>query len=611
MNSTKNYGLKKPEVHEYYDVNVQNENMEIIDRELKDAKDVTDQIKSGSLAKNGLYLADGYGRVYSDASVTQVEQFKYKKDSNNRRQLIVNGVDKKGASAIVISDWENGKQELFSVYGDHYIPTPDKFGAESMSALPDITNSTTLLATIKAYYNAGIKSGRFFSPDNVPDNPESNWSFGIEFFDCGRSIVLVRAYKTQVYMTYYRQINVETGEYLYDWVCGFNTGNKPTPNVVEAITYGTQRAFINENEDLNTYFICGGYKCINNSTVGSLKICPVDTAFTLDVLSGTGATDRVDVTLYSYIVQFLRTLSGEMWYRGVNSNASDKSIVYGEWKQVATHGSIPLNNNLLINSNFANPVNQRGNTVYNVDAYEMYTIDRWFASGSDVTVGAGYINVKPNNGTLSAGVFSQYIEVSGSEVLGKKLAISFETFYGVHKYVVTLPASVTTTYSSEKYYFGNGHYSYVNVYTNGTIQLLFVVPSELYFKWAKVEVGSVATPYVAKTYSEEFLHCQRFYQKRSVKDAVLLRIGSDYLRFAVSLPHRMRVTPTVDLSKVVVLKNNSATGLNFVIEAQNSEEGVTEIVCVNYDTSGNRISLGLTISDFPALSSEIYLDAEI
>jgi hypothetical protein len=34
-NMTENYGLKKPLAEEFYDVNVQNENMEIIDRELK------------------------------------------------------------------------------------------------------------------------------------------------------------------------------------------------------------------------------------------------------------------------------------------------------------------------------------------------------------------------------------------------------------------------------------------------------------------------------------------------------------------------------------------------------------------------------------------------
>lgn len=218
-----------------------------------------------------------------------------------------------------------------------------KLSAESMASLPDIPTTTTILDTVKNYYANGIKSGRFFSPDNVADNPEKNWSFSIEFFDCGRSLVLVKAYKTHMSKAYYRQLNIETGEYLYEWVCDYNTGNKPSFSDVEAITYGTHRVQIQEGDNLNDYINVGGYACINNDASSTLLNSPIQVSFTLDVLSGTGLNDKVETNVYSYIIQHIRSIEGEEYFRRVYSNPETDAIIFADWQKVIHSGFVANN----------------------------------------------------------------------------------------------------------------------------------------------------------------------------------------------------------------------------------------------------------------------------
>ena len=220
--------------------------------------------------------------------------------------------------------------------------TAEQAGAEAMAALDDITTETTILETVVSNFNKGIKSARFFSPDNVSDNPEANWSFGIEYFDVGRSLVLVRAYKTQVYRSYFRQIDCNTGKYLYDWVCDFNSKNT-TPADVEAITYGTNRVHIQENDDLNNYLEVGCYACLINDVARTVENVPAAKAFILDVLSSTGACDKIDTSAYTYIVQDITTLDGERYYRKVSSSPETSSVVYGNWERMITSASVANN----------------------------------------------------------------------------------------------------------------------------------------------------------------------------------------------------------------------------------------------------------------------------
>ena len=565
-----------------------------------------------TITGNGLYMADGFGRLYTDENVTQIEHFTNKKDNKNRRQLIVNDVSRKGESAIVVSDWENGEQRLFSLYGTHFKPTPQDIGSESMSALADIGTNTSIKETIKNYYAKGVKSGRFFSTDNVSDNPEANWSFGIEFLDCGRSLVLVRAYKTQVYATYYRQLNVETGEYLYDWVCDFNTGNKPTPADVECVTYGTQRILINENGDLNNYLNCGGYKCINNTTVETLKNCPVNMAFTMDVLSVTGATDKLDVTLYYYIVQTIRTLGGEMWYREVNSNASNGSIVYGEWKHVATHDTVPVNNNILINSNFANPINQRGNDALSVlPSVGAYTIDRWKASNISLTLNNGYITAKSFDGSkLKLLQIVEFPTLYSDKTLTASLKYRVRGFDNSTDAQLQIEAdgvanSTVNLICDETWHVAKTT-SKLGKVSELRYNLMVTGKGEIDIEWSKLEEGEHETPYVPRLYAEEWLLCRRYFKKLYLGSSNLFQINTDDLLYCMSLEGEMRVPPTITFPTdgTTVLAKNGVPQNGFTFEG-------VDMTVLSFLIRAKKTSHGISYNDIPTLRRYVYADSEL
>lgn len=237
MKFTDLFRFKKPEPTDTYSIEHQNENWDIVEQEMTNIKNEHLPLDGGTLTGNSIYFADGYGRVHSDQNVTQIEHFDTKKDNNNRRQFIVNGSNKTGKDTIVLSEWKNGVQKLYSIYGDHYIPTADKF---------------------------------------------------------------------------------------------------------EAITYGANRITIQENDDLNNYLECGCYACANYGTAQSLKNSPVDDAFTMDILSGTGKNDKITTDIYSYIIQSIRTITGEQYYRQVYSRPNEKDIIYENWKKIITNNDMVI-----------------------------------------------------------------------------------------------------------------------------------------------------------------------------------------------------------------------------------------------------------------------------
>ena len=112
----------------------------------------------------------------------------------------------------------------------------------------------------------------------------------------------------------------------------------------QAITYGTDRIVISENEDLNNYLEVGCYKCTQNDIAATLSNCPVTTAFTMDILPGTGSHSKIDdLTQWQYLIQRITTMGGGEYYRTINSDATTGAISYGTWRYV-------LNNTHIVNN---------------------------------------------------------------------------------------------------------------------------------------------------------------------------------------------------------------------------------------------------------------------
>ena len=94
--------------------------------------------------------------------------------------------------------------------------TPEDIGAVQSDTFATISPGTTILNTIKELCTAGHYCGRFYSNDNVTDNPEENWGFGIEYYKSG-SLIFVTANKAFHNVYYKRQINTNNWAYVTNW----------------------------------------------------------------------------------------------------------------------------------------------------------------------------------------------------------------------------------------------------------------------------------------------------------------------------------------------------------------------------------------------------------
>lgn len=146
--------------------------------------------------------------------------------------------------------------------------------------------------------------------------------------------------------------------------------------------------------------------------------------------------------------------------------------------------------NLLVNPGFS--INQRGGSSYST-ANE-YTVDRWMLESGSVSTTSG------NNGlSLSNASVCQFIE--GMEQLsGTVLTLSVFLGGALKKVSGVLSASAVSENGLSFVWTSTG---YIKVGITGSGSL----------EWAKLELGSTATPYSPPDPAAELLKCQRYYYR--------------------------------------------------------------------------------------------------
>ena len=232
-----------------------------------------------------------------------------------------------------------------------------------------------------------------------------------------------------------------------------------------------------------------------------------------------------------------------------------------------------INPNLLINGDFQ--VWQRGESFSG--GVLKYTADRWqmgWGTDVDITVEKVDNGIKVSSNVASASPIRQYIE-NPERLAGKTLTLSFEiaettgtvnVYYnagssiqlgsvsevGVHSFTFTCPSSVTKLC--------------IFLQTPSTAISSFVL------KWTKLELGSVATPFVPRLYGEELALCQRynFVSNSSIRIRTA-GVNSSEIYFFVPLPNSMRINPTVpatETGKISVATLSSGTVSGFAQTAE-------------------------------------------
>ena len=253
--------------------------------------------------------------------------------------------------------------------------------------------------------------------------------------------------------------------------------------------------------------------------------------------------------------------------------------------------------NLLDNSDFRNPVNQRGQTSY---TGAVYGIDRWegTTSISALTVNDGYV-------TFGAGdTFNQHRQfINNDEVnlYGKTVTVACEDSSGN---VYCASGVCPNATPSSNTYIG------ANSVNGGLVRLVFDTSSNIYIqiyhsastislRWVALYEGAYTAetlpPYVPKGYVAELAECQRYYQKFSydLSNNAINHVTGYATRMPVVYPQSMRITPTVILEKnwssalaqdpVAAYVNNTAMSIELLALSEGSYVEWHGFVILNAD----------------------------
>ena len=201
-------------------------------------------------------------------------------------------------------------------------------------------------------------------------------------------------------------------------------------------------------------------------------------------------------------------------------------LIKGKLADVATSGSYSdlsdkptiSNPNLLINPDFK--INQRGLTTYSGTA--AYSVDHWFRN-SEATMNIAENGITLTySGTSNPSVF-QRIE-NTNRLSGKALTFSACIDGTVYSCTNTLPNKIPSSISIWAYSRLDGELSIPNnsmphirmqIHSG---MLLCVLNNVSGCEWTKLEIGSIATPYMPPEPITELIKCQRYYQVHSTNN---------------------------------------------------------------------------------------------
>ena len=206
---------------------------------------------------------------------------------------------------------------------------------------------------------------------------------------------------------------------------------------------------------------------------------------------------------------------------------------------------IPLN--LLDNSDFTNPVNQKGQGSYIGTGY---SIDRWYTPSSNFVVSIIGSGVKLSSVSSNSSYFIQKIEGLEGKTLTAAVCLEDGSIYTATS-TIPVEVSETTTLNSVLLPFSDSYLSLV-VEENTLLtyyQLKIGGGQQITCKWAALYEGEYTVEtlpkYRPKGYANELIECQRYYQTNTIRYAVFLARINTIQGFKYPVP--MRITPTITI----------------------------------------------------------------
>ena len=238
------------------------------------------------------------------------------------------------------------------------------------------------------------------------------------------------------------------------------------------------------------------------------------------------------------------------------------------------YNEVISNPNLLINGDFQ--VWQRGTSFTNV-AVGNYQADRWMVVSTDgnylatVTKVSDGLRIEQSDAGC---VIRQYIEEDLYNKIKDKTLTMSKSVDGI----ITID-KIKPTNSNGKYFFEIG------IGRNVTIN------------WIKIEIGSVATPFVPRPYGEELALCQRYYERSN--HMVRGLIGAELVRLSFDVQYKQtkRTAPTLKIyglnNEEGVVMGKIGTPINFPVRIYRND--VDAFGCIDViDNKGQNFVSGET-----------------
>ena len=364
-----------------------------------------------------------------------------------------------------------------------------------------------------------------------------------------------------------------------------------------------------------------------SSVTDTLKVYVNGLAIQNDQYTITDPVENDGIVTNGYIVLKVERPAGtivrlEVWK---NVPSGEEGEVSGN---IIAKNSLPLdriigindirnNQNLLINGDFQ--VWQRG-TSFNLSKNDVkYTSDRWKICCNNDTP----ITISRENGLKFDGANSNlYYHFEDSD------------FSKINNKIVTMSIMVDNNVYTETFIY-NGNNSWTELFRNDKIQLAYNGTTKsievgliktVTIKWIKLELGSVATPLISKSYGEELDLCLRYYCRVKISQNLITSDDKQILVY-LNVPKIMRSTPTAIFDTDIYFHNlsdgnpilighkgDSAASINeysndciltcWLLNSSSSTQ-ITDGMCGvinNSDKTNNRLSS----SAFVILDAEIY-----
>lgn len=262
-------------------------------------------------------------------------------------------------------------------------------------------------------------------------------------------------------------------------------------------------------------------------------------------------------------------------YVGDSSNSPVEQMSVKKYSQTS-------NPNLLDNTNFFNPINQRNQTSYsNTDAAPKYSIDRWQVLGGTFDV---QTRTYTSNSTLGiyGNQFRQYIPLENVSI-GDTITVSSVINDTRHVFTTTIPQYgdavadapflLETTWGGFKMITREAEHA-------ALLTMVVNVSQSITVDWIKMEFGNFATPYVPKGYGAELAECLRYFQRVYADWRIYPTLKDMPYRFSQSTLQVMRIKPTISAHGTpytfgCTINALDAQPMAFTVETKITEQGQT------------------------------------